>query len=148
MTSWFSLDHLRRSTSPHSGPHPASFPGGGLGGSYYTRPHSPLPEFGRIPAQPQSTPRSPISRQPINTEIQPLSINLVSRHGCLQGTYLYSLNPLNSPPSLLDLFPVEEIINPTLPPNMKIHTTFHVSQLKPVSSSPLSSCFVLAIKAF
>ncbi|XP_054615921.1 uncharacterized protein LOC129171364 [Dunckerocampus dactyliophorus] len=45
-------------------------------------------------------------------------------------------------PRFVGLYPIEAIINPSavrlkLPPSFKVHPVFHVSHLKPVSTSPL-----------
>ena len=46
-------------------------------------------------------------------------------------------------PRFIGLFEIESIINPCavrlkLPPSLRVHPTFHISQVKPVSTSPLS----------
>ncbi|XP_025760891.1 uncharacterized protein LOC112845741 [Oreochromis niloticus] len=73
---------------------------------------------------------------------------LAPQYAVGQRVWLSSANiPLKSmsrklAPRFLGPFTVRRIINPVsvrlqLPASMKVHPTFHVSQLKPVSSSPL-----------
>lgn len=73
----------------------------------------------------------------------PAPVYHVGQQVCLSSKYI----PLRTEskklaPRFVGLFPVQEVLNPvtvhlTLPRNMRIHNVFHVSQVKPVQTSPL-----------